>query len=130
MVASTLRRSDAQLRVRLSSLPKVLQGEQGILANALKVGDARNTKSMPGNRHYVQINRSQRPTQTSDFGNDSLEPVESLPNPTIAGETGILGTPSSYRSESNSVHGLKAALGKHRFALVIVVTSHPMKSTS
>ena len=111
MVASTLRRSDAQLRIRLSSLPKVLHGEQGILANSLKVGDARNTKSMPGIHHYVQINRSQRPTQTSDFSNDSLEPVESLPNPTIAGETGILLTLRRTAVNRTQFAGLKPHSG-------------------
>ena len=111
MVASTLRRSDAQLRIRLSSLPKVLHGEQGILANTLKLGDARNTKSMPGIHHYVQINRSQRPTQTSDFSNDSLEPVESLPNPTIAGETGILLTLRRTAVNRTQFTGLKPHSG-------------------
>ena len=85
---------------------------------------------MPGIRHYMQINRSQSTVHSSDFGSDSPEPAESLPNSTAVGETVILAALSSYRIESNSVHGLEAALGNYRFALVILVTSHPMKSTS
>ena len=85
---------------------------------------------MPGIRHYMQINRSLSTVHSSDFGSGSLEPAESSPNSTAAGETGILVRSSSYRIEPNSVHGLETALGNHRFALVILVTSHPMKSTS